>query len=253
MSTLLRTEGLTIRFGGLAAVNKVSLQIREGEIHSLIGPNGAGKTTLFNLVYGVFAPTEGEIYFKDKKISGNPVHKINALGIARTYQNIKLYKNLPAIQNVMLGLHPWIGYGVASAFLHTRRMRTEETEVRKKALDTMRFLGIEDRRESVAGSLPYGDQRLLEIARALVGKPSLLMLDEPAAGMNTAEKQELMGLIRRIRDTGVTVLLVEHDIRLVMGISDRITVLNYGNVICEGDPQHVKNDPKAVEAYLGGE
>lgn len=250
---MLRTENLTIRFGGLAAVNNVSLEIREGEIHSLIGPNGAGKTTLFNLVYGVFAPTEGSIYFQGENIGGKPVHKINALGITRTYQNIKLYKKLPAVENVMLGMHPWIGYGIAPAFLHTRRMRAEEAEVRARSLETMRFLGIEDKRDSIAGSLPYGDQRLLEIARALVGKPALLMLDEPAAGMNTTEKHELMGLIRRIRDTGVTVLLVEHDIRLVMGISDRITVLNYGNVICQGDPAYVKNDPKAIEAYLGGE
>jgi branched-chain amino acid transport system ATP-binding protein len=250
---MLKTENLKIYFGGLAAVNDVTIDIEDGEIHSLIGPNGAGKTTLFNLIYGVFKPTSGKIYFKGQSIEGKPVYKINSLGISRTYQNIKLYKNLSALENVMLGLHPWIDYNIAAAFLHTKKMRTIEREVKEKALNTMKFLGIEEKQNNIAGSLPYGDQRLLEIARALVGNPSLLMLDEPAAGMNTAEKNDLIELIRRIRDTGVTVLLVEHDIRLVMGISDRITVLNYGNVICRGTPEYVKNDPNAIEAYLGGE
>mgnify|MGYP000291210852 CR=1 FL=1 len=253
MEKLLQTEQLTIRFGGLAAVNHVDLTIHEGDIHSLIGPNGAGKTTLFNLIYGVYAPTEGQVRFRDAVISGKPVYQINRLGIARTYQNIKLYTSRTALENIIIGLHPWIPYTALDAFLHTPRMRADEKQARARAMETMEFLGIADKADCVAGSLPYGDQRLVEIARALACQPALLMLDEPAAGMNTAEKRDLMDLIRKIRDSGVTVLLVEHDIRLVMGISDQITVLNYGNVICKGTPEVVRNDPEAIKAYLGGE
>jgi len=250
---ILRIEDLQMHFGGLRALDGVSIDVVEGEIAAIIGPNGAGKTTVFNCISKFYKPTGGKVFFKGRDITPLPPHKVAALGIARTFQNLEIFPGMTALENILTGAHRAIGTGVFSGFLLGKNSR-QEKRAKERALDMLDFLGIASAEEKIASGLPYGFRKLLEIARALLSGPSLLLLDEPAAGMNEREKAEVAKIIMDIRDElGVTVLLVEHDMNLVMQVARRITVLDYGKVIASGSPEEIRSHPRVIGAYLGAE
>ncbi len=248
---LLEGNNLCMVFGGLSALNSVDIKINKGEVLSIIGPNGAGKTTLFNLLTGMYSPTKGKISFRKKEIKNLKPYQITKLGIARTFQNIRLFGEMSVLDNVIIGQHCRTKTGIWGAIFKTPSVRKEESLVREKAMDVLNFVGLDDVCEEKAKNLPYGKQRRLEMARALATDPELVLLDEPAAGMNHQETSELIELIAKLNDTNKTVLLIEHDMKLVMDISQRIMVLDYGKKIADGPPDKVKNDEKVIKAYLG--
>lgn len=249
----LEIDQLTMQFGGLVAVNNVSIRVEKGEIHGLIGPNGSGKTTVFNVLSGYYKPTGGRILFEDKKISGLPAHQITAAGFARTFQNLRLFSSMTVLDNVLVGMGHHAKTGLWEAIFNPVAVQREEKEFVDKAMKLLDLLGITSFANERATSLPYGHQRRVEIARALATNPKIILLDEPAAGLNEVETENLRNILSKIRDSGVTIFLVEHDMKLVMGICEVITVLDYGKKIAEGTGTIISNDPVVVEAYLGQE
>jgi branched-chain amino acid transport system ATP-binding protein len=249
---MLMTKRLTKAFGGLAAVSNLDLELRHGELVGLIGPNGAGKTTVFNLLTGIYLPTEGEIILEGESIVGKKPYQITARGMARTFQNIRLFDSLSVLDNVKIASHWHSSYSLPSTLLRLRSYYQGEKQMTEKAIELLEMFNLDDKKDEQASSLPYGEQRRLEIVRALAAKPKILLLDEPAAGMNPLETKDLMALIEKIRELfDLTILLIEHDMSLVMGICERIYVLDYGKVIAHGTPEEIKNNKRVIEAYLG--
>ena len=250
---ILSVENLQKSFGGIQAIDSLDFSISQGQVKSVIGPNGAGKTTLFNLITGIYRPSDGILRFNGKILNGLKPYRIARLGISRTFQNLQLFANMTVLENVMVGRHSLTSAGLLSTGLRLSRMRREEKNIRKKALEELSFMGLETKPELEAVSLPLGEQKLLEIARALATSPRLLLLDEPAAGLNIRETEKLSQTILKIRDRGITIILVEHDMSLVMEISDEILVLNYGSKIAEGPPREIQRNREVIAAYLGEE
>ncbi|MEI2712837.1 MAG: ABC transporter ATP-binding protein [Nocardioides sp.] len=250
---ILELDNVVMRFGGLTALSEVAFDIREGEILGLIGPNGAGKTTCFNVMTGVYQATSGQVRFMGEPLGKRKRHQITQLGIARTFQNIRLFPSMTALENVLVGADAHSKVGILNSLFRTPRHRKTEAEAQAIARELLEFVGVAKHADELAANLSYGDQRRLEIARAMATRPKLLCLDEPAAGFNPAEKEKLMELIRKVRDQGMTVLLIEHDMRLVMGVTDRIVVLEFGKQIAEGTPAEIRDNPAVIAAYLGVE